>query len=29
SEQLVDAQANRGSGDLGALLRSGATWTVD
>jgi 2-oxoglutarate ferredoxin oxidoreductase subunit beta len=27
-EQLVDAQAKRGSGDLGELLRSGATWTV-
>jgi 2-oxoglutarate ferredoxin oxidoreductase subunit beta len=28
-DQIVDAQAKRGSGDLGALLRSGATWTVD
>ena len=27
--QIVDAQAKRGGGDLGELLRSGATWTVD
>ncbi|MEY2399845.1 MAG: 2-oxoglutarate/2-oxoacid ferredoxin oxidoreductase subunit beta [Actinomycetota bacterium] len=28
-DQIVDAQAKRGSGDLGALLRSGATWRVE
>lgn len=28
-DQMVAAQAQRGSGDLGALLRSGAVWTVD
>ncbi|MDP1793200.1 MAG: 2-oxoacid:ferredoxin oxidoreductase subunit beta [Acidimicrobiales bacterium] len=27
--QILDAQAKRGGGDLSALLRSGATWTVD
>ena len=28
AEQLADAQERRGVGDLKALLRSGATWTV-
>jgi 2-oxoglutarate ferredoxin oxidoreductase subunit beta len=28
-DQLVAAQAQRGAGDLSALLRSGATWTVN
>jgi len=28
-DQLVDAQAKAGSGDLAGLLRSGATWTVE
>ncbi len=27
--QILDAQTRRGGGDLAALLRSGATWTVD
>lgn len=27
--QLIDAQAKRGAGDLGALLRSQGTWSVD
>ena len=27
-QQLVDAQAAKGPGDLGSLLRSGGTWTV-
>jgi 2-oxoglutarate ferredoxin oxidoreductase subunit beta len=29
SRQLVDASARRGPGDLGALLRSNGTWTVN
>jgi 2-oxoglutarate ferredoxin oxidoreductase subunit beta len=29
AEQITDAQAKRGLGDLGALLRSGSSWTVD
>ena len=28
-QQLVDAQARRGPGDLAALLASGGTWTVE
>ena len=28
SNQIVDAQAKRGGGDLAALLRSGASWKV-
>jgi 2-oxoglutarate/2-oxoacid ferredoxin oxidoreductase subunit beta len=28
NEQIADAQLGRGAGDLGALLRSGATWEV-
>ena len=29
AQQLADAQERRGAGDLKALLRSGATWTVE
>ena len=29
SEQITDAQAKRGLGDVAALLRSGSSWTVD
>jgi 2-oxoglutarate/2-oxoacid ferredoxin oxidoreductase subunit beta len=29
NQQLAEAQANRGPGDLSALLRSGATWQVE
>ena len=29
SEQITDAQAKRGPGDVAALLRSGSSWTVD
>jgi 2-oxoglutarate ferredoxin oxidoreductase subunit beta len=29
SEQIVTAQEKRGLGDIGALLRSGSSWTVD
>ncbi len=29
SEQILDAQAKRGLGDVAALLRSGSSWTVD
>jgi 2-oxoglutarate/2-oxoacid ferredoxin oxidoreductase subunit beta len=28
SDQIVDAQAKRGLGDVAALLRSGSSWTV-
>ena len=28
SRQIVRAQEQRGAGDLGALLRSGSSWTV-
>ncbi len=29
SEQIIQAQAKRGLGDVAALLRSGSSWTVD
>ena len=29
TQQIADAQARSGAGDLAALLRSGATWSVD
>ena len=29
AEQITDAQAKRGLGDVAALLRSGSSWTVD
>jgi 2-oxoglutarate ferredoxin oxidoreductase subunit beta len=29
AEQITETQAQRGLGDLGALLRSGSSWTVD
>jgi len=29
SEQITDAQAKRGLGDVAALLRSGSSWTVN
>ena len=29
AEQVTEAQAKRGLGDLGDLLRSGSSWTVD
>jgi hypothetical protein len=29
SEQIVSTQEKRGLGDIGALLRSGSSWTVD
>jgi hypothetical protein len=29
ARQVTDAQEKRGVGDLGALLRSGSSWTVD
>ena len=29
AEQINDAQEKRGLGDLGTLLRSGSSWTVD
>jgi hypothetical protein len=28
SQQIVQAQDKRGVGDIGALLRSGSSWTV-
>jgi 2-oxoglutarate ferredoxin oxidoreductase subunit beta len=28
-QQLIDAQAKRGPGDLGSLIRSAGTWTVN
>ncbi len=28
-DQLIEAQARKGPGDLSALLRSGATWTYE
>jgi hypothetical protein len=28
SEQIVQSQEKRGLGDVGALLRSGSSWTV-
>ena len=29
AEQVTEAQSKRGLGDLGELLRSGSSWTVD
>jgi hypothetical protein len=29
AEQVTAAQEKRGLGDLGALLRSGSSWTVE
>ena len=29
AQQLVDAQARKGPGDLSALIASGGTWTVE
>jgi 2-oxoglutarate ferredoxin oxidoreductase subunit beta len=29
NRQIADAQRQKGPGDLQALLRSGATWTVE
>jgi 2-oxoglutarate ferredoxin oxidoreductase subunit beta len=28
SDQILESQAKRGLGDIGALLRSGSSWTV-